>query len=98
MKRDREDGDTEDEQPKKVMAGNFEVTKDEDCDDEMIGDLGKGEYYDDRTGDVLDSNLVMKAEAEELEYMRHLGVADEVEEQECWDMTGRTPRMVCTCE
>jgi hypothetical protein len=86
-----EQKEPEDRPLKKMMVGNFEVNQDEDFEDEMIGDFGEGEYFDDRTGDVLDSSLVMRAEAEELEYMVHLGVGDEVDEQECWDKTGKAP-------
>ena len=66
-KRVREEQKEPEDRPlKKMMVGNFEVNQDEDFEDEMIGDFGEGEYYDDRTGDVLDSSLVMRAEAEEL--------------------------------
>ena len=49
-------------------------------------------YYDDKTGEALETRLVEKAEEEEeeLDYMMKLGVGEEVDgDLECWEKTGK---------
>ena len=52
----------------------------------LSNDWGDDECWngalDDKTGEKLDSKLVEMAEAEEMKYMRDLGVGEEVDEQQ----------------
>ena len=56
------------------------------------GGLGRHyEYFDDKTGSMLDGNLVKAAEKEELYFMEKLGVVKDSAEEECWRLTGKPP-------
>ena len=97
-KREREeDVDETDRQPaKRAMVGELEVNQEVDeWGDGELGTSGDDRFWngaiDDKTGDQLDPRLVEMAETEEMEYMRNLGVGEEVDEQECWEKTGKAP-------
>ena len=49
------------------------------------------DYFDDKTGCILDGKLVMAAEREEVEFMEKLGVGEDSTEEECWRLTGKAP-------
>ena len=100
-KRDREDDDTVDEQPRKVTVCGLEVNQEFDqAEGEWLGAQHSDEesnesrdqmFYDDRTGKVLKADLVRIAEREEIDFMNDLGVGIESTEDECWMMTGKPP-------
>ena len=54
-------------------------------------------YFDDKTGSMLDGNLVKAAEKEELYFMEKLGVGKDSAEEECWRLTGKPP-IVCSSQ
>ena len=47
------------------------------------------EYFDDKTGSMLDGNLVKAAEKEELDFMEKFGVGKDSTEEECWRLIGK---------
>ena len=49
------------------------------------------EAFDGRTGEILDPELVKKARAEEIEFMKKVELFEEVPVSECWECTGRPP-------
>jgi hypothetical protein len=49
------------------------------------------DYFDDRTGEMLDAKLVKAAEDEEINFMNKIKVGEECDPEECWEMTGRAP-------
>ena len=49
--------------------------------------------YDDVSGALLDPEQVYKARLEEVEYIRGMKLYDEVPNDECWQVTGKAPRI-----
>ena len=49
------------------------------------------DYFDDRTGEMLDIKLVKAAENEEIAFMHKIKVGEECDPDECWKMTGKAP-------
>ena len=89
VKRGGDDREQEEERKtKKAMVGNIEVNQEEDFD---WSDLDDKMYYDDRNGDVLDAGLVVKAEKEEIQFMKDFGAGEECAVQDCWKDTGKPP-------
>ena len=85
-KRKHENDGEVDEPERKVFVNKFEVNQEfeEDWADTM-------DYFDDKTGSMLDGNLVKAAEKEELDFMEKLGVGMDSTEEECWRLTGKPP-------
>ena len=54
-------------------------------------DVGEEDYVDQRTGLRIDPGLASKARAEEVKYMREIGLYEEVPVEECWRKTGKGP-------
>ena len=49
------------------------------------------DYFDDKTGSMLDGSVVKAAEKEELNFMEKLGVGKDSTEEECWRLAGKPP-------
>lgn len=45
-------------------------------------------HFDEKTGEKLDESMVKEARREELEFMKRIGLYEEVDVSECWQMTG----------
>ena len=52
---------------------------------------GLSVFWDDMSGASLDSEKVKKARSEEIKYVKHHEVYDNVDEEECWRITGKAP-------
>ena len=69
---------------KSVFVNDLEVNQEEE-------EYFEEEHFDDKTGEKLNPGLVAEAENEEIEFMKRIGVGEECEERECWEMTGKPP-------
>ena len=89
LKRKREDGREEDKDDSRqrrdeAMMGEFEVNQEaDDLEDEGELEDYQEDVYDNRTGELLDAKLTMRAENEEMTYMEQLDVGIESTEEEC---------------
>ena len=84
-------GPEEMEEAEKMEIEEVE-TNDEDgevneWDDKWI----EGEYVDQKTGQQLDPALARAARLEEIEFMKKIGLYEEVPIEECWEKTGKAP-------
>ena len=65
-----------------------------DANDEDAGEMGvwdDGLYFDERTGEALDPNLVRTAESEEIAFLKRIDLYVETDVAECWAKTGKAP-------
>ena len=65
-----------------------------DTNDEDAGEMGvwdDGLYFDERTGEALDPNLVRTAEGEEIAFLKRIDLYVETDVAECWAKTGKAP-------
>ena len=84
--------DEEGRSAKKAMVAGLEVNQEDEALPALAeSEYDEDEYYDDKTGRVLEPRLVEEADTEEIDYMMKLEVGQEVDEQECWTMTGKGP-------
>jgi hypothetical protein len=58
---------------------------------ELVMAVDEPEFWDDLSGEALDTREVRKARKEELEEFRKQGVYTKVPIKECWDVTGKKP-------
>jgi len=65
-------------------VGIMELHSEENEDSEM-------EVYDERSGEVLDPELVKKSRMEELGFMKKIDLYEEAPIEECWERTGKPP-------
>lgn len=86
-KRKREADDDQDEGRVGQVVRVYELEVNQEPD----GETFDPDCFDDRTGEVLDPELVKAAEEEELRFMEQIGVGEECGEEECWEMTGKPP-------
>ena len=95
LKRKREDGrdgDKDDSRQRRdeAMVGEFEVNREaDDLEDEGELEDYQEDVYDNRTGELLNAKLTMRAEHEEMTHMEQLEVGIESTEEECSAKTGK---------
>ena len=65
-----------------------------DTNDEDAGEMGvwdDGLYFDERTGEALDPNLLRTTEGEEVAFLKRIDLYVETDVAECWAKTGKVP-------
>jgi hypothetical protein len=60
-------------------------------DEEDENEWDDGEYIDQKTGEYLDPELARRARLEEIQFMKKIGLFEEVPIEQCWEMTGKDP-------
>ena len=89
QKRDREEGnDDEAKMEIDVAAMKIEVNQESDEDAE---EYAEGWATDDISGKTICRKLVDEARGEVVEFMKKIGLWDEVDVEECWQKTGKAP-------
>ena len=75
-----------------AMVGEFDVNQEaDDLEDEGELEEYQEDVYYNRTGELLDAKLTMRAENEVMTYMEQLEVGIESTEEECWSKTEKAP-------
>jgi hypothetical protein len=80
-----------DEPPAKVLVAGLEVNQDTELEWET---WAKEEIIDQKSGKILDPELVVAARAEEVDFMRKIKLYEKAPVTEAWEMTGKAPTSV----
>ena len=73
------------------MITPHESKKEEESEDAEGEDDNTGEFFDELTGEKLDSTAVRAGRKEEMDFIKAIPLYDAVDAQECWDKTGKGP-------